>query len=27
VSLVVAVIGFLATTVRRPQAVPEVDPA
>jgi EmrB/QacA subfamily drug resistance transporter len=27
VSLVVAVIGFLATTVRRPQAVPEADPA
>ena len=27
VSLIVAVIGFLATTVRRPQAVPEADPA
>ena len=27
VSLIVAVIGFLATTVRRPQPVPEADPA
>jgi len=27
VSLIAAVIGFLATTVRRPQPVPEADPA
>jgi hypothetical protein len=27
VSLVAAVLGFLAVTLRRPQRVPEADPA